>query len=103
MRKAILGAVLLMMFSGSAQATPIGPAVILRSQVDSAYEITFINITQAIPESGVIDFWQVWNATSARRPTNGHRSRTSSTTTPSRCRTASTGPSWLGSRWSARR
>jgi len=65
MRKAILGAVLLMMFSGSAQATPIGPAVILRSQVDSAYEITFINITQAIPESGVIDFWQVWNATSA--------------------------------------
>jgi hypothetical protein len=47
------GLVVVLLMTAPAMATPIGPDVIWRSQLDGATEITFINLTQPITVSGL--------------------------------------------------
>jgi hypothetical protein len=62
MRSVGAGLVAVLLMTAPAAATPIGPNVILRSHLDGATEITFINLTQPITLPGVIGTWWVWNA-----------------------------------------
>ena len=56
------GLAVVFLMTAPAMASPIGPDVIWRLQLDGATEITFINLTQPITSPGVIGTWWVWNA-----------------------------------------